>query len=342
MANGYCLYGSKKKPDAPPSFTVDTGVACFLFGVENYLCRYLDLIVAKGGGSVKGFIKALIKRLIGQILEDDIQTQPFCEFGVPALPEDINYFDVFGCFVGTGCDALLEKITAFYHYAKWFQFCECIPNPPPSPYPSPNPDIPFDPNGDPVFPPPNPIPPGDCFEYFTRVSAFFLRAGTDSLRDLRASSAWCRSNGGAWTVTVTKFPPPPYTVWENLIPPYGEWGVFDPTIPNPCDCRVQRHHYYMVTDECSGSPTLPNGGWYGNLSGRIFAPYLRYGQFGCDDTAGDGGQGGSQPPPEEDFYPDFPWLRPRKKRKGGASCGCCGSQWSKDKNVLYLPSRYKI
>jgi hypothetical protein len=342
MASGNCLYGGRKLPEAPPTFTVDTSVSCFLFGQEHYLCRYLDLIVAKGGGSVRGFIKALLRRILGQIFEEDIDTAAFCGLGVPTLPEDINYLDVFGCFSGLGCDTLLEKITGFYHYSKWYEYCECIPTPPPTP---PDPDwtpFPPDPNGDPIYPPNPPIPPGACSAYWASVTRYFYENVQESRVWLAARKAAAAAQGRTFVVRYERIPPDE-GIWERSFPPlYSDWGQPPSDVENPCNCLIQR--VYAIVPHIT---SLTPGGYVSGDYEELFSTYylsvsIRFWQGGCEDSTGDRGWERPLFPPEGDLYPDFPWLRKRKRPKGGASCGCCGSQWSKNKSVVYLPSRYKI
>lgn len=342
MGTGTCLYGAKRRLDAPPAFTVDTGVGCFLFGLEHYLCRYLDLIVAKGGGSVRGFIKALIKAAIGQVLEGDIETDGFCAHGVPPLLDDINYADVFTCFEVGACDDLLTKITSLYHFRKWYEFCECNPLPEPSPvYPYPSP-YPFDPNGDPIIPPDPAIPVSDCAAYFRSFAfPYWMRdaIGRDVLKSRREG---CAALGNQWSVSFRTYPPEGLGTWEEQIPGFSPWKRPDTGTANNCNCLVQRQYLVYPVAVCSeGEYDGSNGVIHDSIQDAV-KTVLRFWQTSCQDDTDSGGLGGNQPPPEKDFYPDFPWLKRPKKRKGGSPCGCCGSQWRKNPNELYLPTRYKV
>jgi len=165
MADGICLYGSRKKSGAPDSFSLETGVLCSLFGVTSPGCKAADTILPSlfPGISLPGKIGKAVVDLyeVVSILPDGfIPTAEFCAHP-PIFPESVpNWADVILAFSGVYPDALVEKMATAFAYQKWFEYCECQPRPPLDPAPPDSPDPPL------FIPPP---PSGACQAQFQRI-----------------------------------------------------------------------------------------------------------------------------------------------------------------------------
>jgi len=174
-----CLYGSRKKASAPTSFTIDTGAICFLLGLQSGLCPMLDRIPNIVGKPWKEIIESVVVGLFNYAWDaanNRINTVPFCAVARPAVPTEINYADVFQFLLSyvppfsvfITAESLLGKITAYYLYEKWSEYCECKPA---NHFPDPN-----DPNNPPpTIPPFVPTCPASNF-YSSLVKVWIDRA----------------------------------------------------------------------------------------------------------------------------------------------------------------------
>lgn len=137
-----CTNGSRKKQTAPESFTIDTGAICFLLGLDSPICALLDTIPSLVGQPWKQIIKGIASELFSIIVDQvtgQVNTADFCSLTRPSLPSEITYTDIFALFASyipplsfvVSADSILAKITAYYLYEKWNQYCECIPEEPP-------------------------------------------------------------------------------------------------------------------------------------------------------------------------------------------------------------------
>ena len=169
-----CLYGSQKKEGAQEFINPnDIGVLCALFGIEGALCRLLDLVpeaikkiaslnpdVDNADDVFKDILKKVAKTSFGLVVDEitgKITTESFCAVAPPALPDDITYEDVFAfiselvpilnylftanAILQGNSTNLLDKIVGFWLYQKWFENCECSPDPDGNPQP-PEPELP--------------------------------------------------------------------------------------------------------------------------------------------------------------------------------------------------------
>jgi hypothetical protein len=333
----FCLYGSRKRADAPLEFSVDTGVGCYLFGAEHYFCRYLDAVFFEKGFNLRNLLKKWIKQVIGDAIEGNIETAKFCQTPPVTFFSEINYIDVFQCFYYGDCDILQRKIAELYQYKKFFEYCECIPRPPiaePKPEDDDFPEIPGYPPGS----------CGKCFSYWIRdqqaKDAFNARA-------LNYNKAVMESTGIEVRILYQNisYPPPPTTpVSFSRFGPWT-WLVCPTEYGTKCNCYIHlataiNARYSCYEDNkpipCPSPPGLLPGG-----EGRIRTTnYIA--QTNCDDlTPPEGPTAPYAPPNVGDFCKAFPFLCKRKKRNPKC-CQCCNSQWLKNPNGLYLPSRYKI
>lgn len=169
-----CLYGSQKQEGAQEFINPnDIGVLCALFGIEGALCRLLDLVpeaikkiaslnpnVDNADDVFKDILKKVAETSFGLVVDavtGQITTESFCAVAPPALPEDITYEDVFAfiaelvpilnylftanAILQGNSTNLLDKIVGFWLYQKWFENCECSPDPDGNPQP-PEPELP--------------------------------------------------------------------------------------------------------------------------------------------------------------------------------------------------------
>ncbi|WP_055077196.1 hypothetical protein [Pseudanabaena sp. 'Roaring Creek'] len=140
-----CKCGSKKKNNAPDTFVLGEGSICFLLGLDSPLCPLLDKIPSLIGKPWKDILKTVAKKVFNIVINEitgAIDTANFC-LVEPTLPSEITYGDVFNWLISyvpeigllSSPDSLLAKITQYYLYQKYFDYCECnkCPDPPPPP-----------------------------------------------------------------------------------------------------------------------------------------------------------------------------------------------------------------
>ncbi|WP_019501728.1 hypothetical protein [Pseudanabaena sp. PCC 6802] len=336
MAEGICLYGGRKKAGAPDEFSVDTGVGCYLFGLEHYFCKYLDAVFLEKGTALKSIIQKLIKKVVKDVIDGNINTAKFCETPPSIEFSEINYVDVFLCFYYGNCLVLQQKIAELYRYQKWYEYCECIPNKPDTTPPTPDPNEPDL--------PPNPPPPlggcGACFNYWLSVFETQTAQNVQKLNNYRDFSI---SQGFESRIrkTYRSFPEPP-------APGSSRWLRLTCSGENATNCTCW---YRIISDvggfvECrppgtqawGGCPVAPTDGNYSSQT--ILRSYYSWRETGCFDNTPP--QGPIEIPDNfPNFCKQFPYLC-KKKKRNPKCCNCCNSQWLKNPNGLYLPSRYKI
>jgi hypothetical protein len=235
----FCLYASKKRADAPESFSLETGVFCSLFGITSPGCKFLDILPGlfnsiSTAKKAADFIK-IAYRVTKNLPDGFVDTEEFCLVEPPTLTDDdiVTWGDVFSAFNGFYPDALVEKMSKVYAYKKWFEYCRCETEPP-APNPLPPPGFP---------PPPEPPDPlGKCGPGYAEAISFWR-----SQYDFRvsAANAWLSANPGNYE--YTGFVVTDETELANLRAACYPFCLATPEAGSGCICR------YQTTALASGS-----------------------------------------------------------------------------------------
>lgn len=128
-----CLIGSKKKDNAPATFQVDAGVICFILNIDSPICSLLDKLPELFGKGWRDILIEVADSALEFVTANNVDTALFCANNPPPLPEDITYLEVFGLIASyippfpldALASPLMNKITKFYLFSKWQEFCEC-------------------------------------------------------------------------------------------------------------------------------------------------------------------------------------------------------------------------
>jgi len=128
-----CLFGSKKQASAPVTFKVNSGAICFLLNIDSPICELLDKIPSLVGESWKEILKEVAGSAFSFVNSDDVDTAAFCSVDPPPLPPDITYAEVFQLIASyvppfnlvASSSPILKKISDYYLFTKWQEFCEC-------------------------------------------------------------------------------------------------------------------------------------------------------------------------------------------------------------------------
>jgi len=128
-----CLIGSQKQVSAPETFKVNTGAICFLLNIDSPICELLDKIPSLVGEGWKEILKEVAGSAFTFVTSDDVDTAAFCAVNPPPLPPDITYIEVFQLIASyvpplslvASSSPILKKISDYYLFTKWQEFCEC-------------------------------------------------------------------------------------------------------------------------------------------------------------------------------------------------------------------------
>jgi len=128
-----CLFGSKKQANAPATFKIDTGAICFILNIDSPICELLDKIPSLVGEGWKEILKEVASSALTFVTSDDVNTAAFCSMPPPLLPEAITYSEVFQLIASyvpplslvASSSPILKKISDYYLFVKWNEFCEC-------------------------------------------------------------------------------------------------------------------------------------------------------------------------------------------------------------------------
>jgi len=125
--------GSKKQDSAPVTFKVNTGAICFLLNIDSPICELLDKIPSLVGEGWGEILKEVAGSAFSFVTSDDVDTTAFCSVSPPPLPPDITYAEVFQLIASyvpplslvASSSPILKKISDYYLFTKWQEFCEC-------------------------------------------------------------------------------------------------------------------------------------------------------------------------------------------------------------------------
>ena len=128
-----CLFGSKKQANAPVTFKINTGAICFILNIDSPICELLDKIPSLVGEGWKEILKEVAGSALTYVTADNVDTAAFCSVSPPVLPDAITYSEVFQLIASyvppfsliASSSPILKKISDYYLFTKWNEFCEC-------------------------------------------------------------------------------------------------------------------------------------------------------------------------------------------------------------------------
>jgi len=131
-----CLIGSQKQVSAPATFKVNAGAICFLLNIDSPICDLLDKIPSLVGEGWREIIKEVAGSAFSFVNSEDVDTAVFCSVNPPSLPAEITYIEVFQLIASyvpplslvASSSPILKKISDYYLFTKWQEFCECKPD----------------------------------------------------------------------------------------------------------------------------------------------------------------------------------------------------------------------